>query len=174
LNRARLGNYRTAIAAERGRAPDVTAVRLPGAVKYGGGLLVDQQITTDLALFFRAGANDGQTETVSFAEIDRSLSLGGELSGRPWGRASDRLGLGVALSGLSDAHRDYLRAGGVGIQLGDGRLDAGLEYVAEVYYDVHLGKYVEVTPDIQGCVNPGMNRDRGPVALFGLRVHGHL
>ena len=75
------------------------------------------------------------------------------------------------VNGLSSAHRDYLAAGGLGFILGDGRLNYGPETILEVYYQARLAKALFVSLDYQFVDRPGYNRDRGPVSIFGLRVH---
>ena len=176
INQAHAGRYADAIAAGQasGTAPDIIAVEKVGALKYGGGLLIDQTVAGDAHLFARGGLNDGQTETFAFTEIDRSISAGGYISGRRWKRAEDELALGLAVSGLSDEHAKYLAAGGHGFQLGDGALSYGWETVIETYYMIRPLKYFELTADAQLIVNPGMNTARGPVGVFGLRFHAHL
>jgi high affinity Mn2+ porin len=64
----------------------------------------------------------------------------------------------MAINGLSEPHREYLADGGVGFLLGDGRLNYGPEEIL-------------VSPDLQYVRNPGYNRDRGPVSIYGLRLH---
>ncbi|HEY3451286.1 MAG TPA: carbohydrate porin [Myxococcales bacterium] len=174
-NWARMGSFREAIdAAGAGGLPDVTATRREGRLKYGGGVLVEQELASAARAFLRAGANDGHSETFCFTEIDRDVELGAEVSGTPWGRAADRAGLGLAANGLSAAHAEYLRRGGKGFQLGDGSLRAGWEWIGELYYAFVPVPYLEITADVQGLLNPGMNRQRGPVAVFGLRLHLHV
>ena len=45
------------------------------------------------------------------------------LKGKAWGRPNDEVGLAGLINGLSDAHKDYLAAGGIGFIIGDGRLN---------------------------------------------------
>jgi high affinity Mn2+ porin len=174
VNRANMGNYADAIAAAPpGAAPVIGSVARPGAAKYGVGLLVQQEFGP-LGAFFRAGWNDGKTETFCFTEIDRSLSVAAALDGAPWGRPGDVVALGVAASGLSASHAAYLAAGGTGFQLGDGALSYAWEVAPEAYYTLRIVKWVELTADVQAFWNPGMNAARGPVILAGLRIHGHI
>ncbi|HWY72884.1 MAG TPA: carbohydrate porin, partial [Burkholderiaceae bacterium] len=42
------------------------------------------------------------------------------------------------------------------------------------YYCAHLGEHAAVMADYQFVVNPAYNRDRGPVSLFGLRLHAEF
>jgi len=129
-------------------------------------------------MFLRLGWNDARTEDFVFTEVDRLLSLGGQLSGIHWRRASDRLGVGVVTEGLSAPHRDYLAAGGYGFLLGDGRLGYDPEKIIEAYYCAQWSWSVlnaplrlQITPDLQYIQNPGFNRDRGPVRFYALRLH---
>ncbi len=42
---------------------------------------------------------------------------------------------------------------------------------ADVYYTAHLWRGVYVAPGAQYIVNPGYNRDRGPVVVGSCRAH---
>ena len=91
--------------------------------KYGVYANLEQQIVKDVGLFARASWNDGQNEILSFTDIDRSLSGGLSIKGSFWGRPDDTVGIGGAVNGLSQSHRDFLAAGGLGLLIGDGRLN---------------------------------------------------
>jgi carbohydrate-selective porin OprB len=140
--------------------------------KTGFGASLDQALGENAAVFARASGNDGQSETYAFAEIERSLSAGVTLQGSMWGRAGDTLGIAAVRNGLTQAHRDYLAAGGVGAFIGDGRLDYQPERIAEAYYKVGLGEHAALSLDWQHVADPAYNAARGPVDLFGLRLHG--
>ena len=172
-NAARMGDYRDAIAeAPPATAPDIVADDRPGRDKYGMGLNLEQPIAAagETGAFLRAGWDDGATESFAFTEVDRHLSTGVQIAGGGWGRADDRIGAALLLHGLSAPHQDYLAAGGAGFLLGDGRLNYGPERIAECYYRMGIGKYVQITPDIQLITNPGYNRDRGPATVLTLRA----
>ena len=175
LNHAQMGNYRVAIArgAATNTTPDIVGDDQRGRTKYGIGVNIEQPIADDgdTGAFLRAGWSDGRNESFAFTEVDRHVSVGLQLSGTRWGRAADRVGMAVVDHGLSDDHRDYLAAGGAGFLLGDGRLAYGDEQIFEAYYRAQLGPYVEVGPDIQLIRNPGYNSDRGPAAVFSLRLN---
>ena len=102
------------------------------------------------------------------------MSAGVEVPTDGWGRAGDRVGAGLAVNALVADHATYLRDGGVDFQLGDGTLRYRPEVVAEAYYALHLGRAVELSADVQGIVNPGMNADRGPALALAVRLHAHL
>ncbi|HJW14558.1 MAG TPA: carbohydrate porin [Thermoanaerobaculia bacterium] len=46
--------------------------------------------------------------------------------------------------------------------------------MAELYYKALLRRGIWVTADYQFVQNPAYNRDRGPVHVFGLRMHVEL
>ena len=133
----------------------------------------EQEVTGTLGLFVRAGLTDGEIETYDFTDIDRTVALGGALQGKGWGRSDDTVGLAAVINGISDAHRRYLAAGGLGPLIGDGQLPhAGDEAIVEAYYAWRPLKPVAVSFDYQHVVNPGYNRDRGPADIFAVRLHG--
>ncbi len=168
-NVAPMGDYRDALAA--GDTPDVTAVRRVSG-KAGVGLNAEQAIGDGGAtgLFLRIGASEGARETYGYAEADRALSFGAQVSGARWRRKDDAVGLALGNSGFSGAHRAYLDAGGSGLALGDGRLDYGAESVAEAYYAHALRKGQTLTLDFQRIANPGDNHARGPVNVLSARL----
>lgn len=169
LNDAHMGHYRRTLD-NPALNVDITRSRTYSA-KFGFTLNAEQRIMADLGAFVRLGWDDGRTETFAFTEIDRSLQGGLSLKGAQWQRPEDTVGVAVVANGLSSAHRDYLAAGGLGFILGDGRLSYGPETILEVYYQARLAKSLFVSVDYQFVDNPGYNRDRGPVSIFGLRVH---
>ena len=94
-----------------------------------------------------------------------------QVAGAPWHRRDDRVGVAVAANGLSDAHADYLAAGGLGFDLGDGRLRYRPETLLESYYLVQVVAWLALTADFQLIVDPGDNAARGPVSVVSLRLH---
>ena len=99
------------------------------------------------------------------------MAAGFLLKGHAWRRPKDTSAWPAVVNGLSDAHTDYLAAGGIGFIIGDGRLKYAPEEILETYYNWELIKGINVTLDVQGVINPAYNQDRGPVAIMGLRVH---
>ena len=174
-NRGRMARYDDAVELARmtGDAPDAARVRRM-QTRGGVALNIEQELAEDLGVFARAGANDGRKEAYEFTEINRSVSGGLALRGARWGRDDDTVGAAFAINGLSAAARHYFAAGGMGILIGDGRLDYATERVFEAYYAVHLNKRVAVTFDVQRIVHPAYNADRGPVSVYGVRLHADL
>lgn len=175
LNHARMGSYAEALAigAAQRRPPSIAADDRPGRTKYGYGVNLEQPLADDgeTGLFARWGWNDGRNESFAFTEVERHLSLGGQLNGKHWHRSQDEFGLGAVREGISSLHRDYLDAGGIGFLLGDGRLNYGSEEIVEAYYRLQTGAYLRLSPDLQYIRNPGYNRDRGPATVMSLRAN---
>jgi len=167
---ANMGNYDESLALNPS-APNLLATEKYGHTKYGFGINAEQALTKDLGGFLRASWNDGNNESWEFTEIDRSVSLGLSLSGIRWHRQNDNLGLAVVTSGLSAPHRNYLKAGGKGFELGDGNLNYAWEHLAELYYSLEISKSLFLSGACQLILNPGYNIDRGPVNVFSLKLH---
>ena len=174
LNEARMGSYAQAlsIGRETSTVPNISADELPGRTKYGFGLNFEQPLADrgETGVFGRMGWSDGHNESFAYAEVDRTVSLGTQVNGVHWGRSEDQLGIAYAFDGLSTGHKNYLADGGLGFVLGDGKLNYGLEQIFEAYYRIQIGKYVQVSPDFQHIMNPGYNRDRGPAAVYSMRL----
>jgi len=174
FNESRMGSYDEALALGRSTstAPDLLLVQKHGGTKYGFGLNFEQPLANDgeTGMFGRIGWNDGIHETWTYTESDRHASLGAQVSGEHWARREDRFGIAYGMNGLSTPHKDYLAAGGIGILLGDGKLNYGPEKVFETYYRFQIGRYAQLSPDFQYIQNPGYNRDRGPMDVYSLRL----
>jgi hypothetical protein len=174
VNHANMGSYQEAVGAflaGKDPVPDITAHRRQGRIKYGFGISADQEVSSNMRLFGRWGWNEGNNESFAYTEVNETFLLGGDYKGEPWGRRFDRIGLAFVTNGISAAHQQYFRLGGLGFLLGDGNLNYGRENITELYYNLHLWRGVFVAPDFQYVVNPGYNRDRGPVAVPGVRLH---
>jgi high affinity Mn2+ porin len=174
LNHADMGNYNAAIAnflAGKTPKPDIISTRQQGRHKYGFGLNVEQEITSQIGLFARLGWSDGRNESFAYTEVDRTLELGAFSKGETWHRRNDRAGIAFTMNGIVAAHQNYLALGGVGFLLGDGALTYGHEKIFETFYTAHLWRGLFSSFDIQHINNPGYNKARGPVLVPGLRFH---
>jgi high affinity Mn2+ porin len=172
LNRANMANYRAAAAILEADGPnaDFTAAR-SFHFKYGFGLNWEQEIVKNVGVFSRLGWNDGQEEGWVFSDVGYAASAGVSIKGEAWQRPNDTLGLAGVASGASVAEREFLAAGGTGILGGDDALDYGVEKILETYYDFNVWKTVHLAVDYQFITNPAFNSDRGPISVFGARVH---
>jgi high affinity Mn2+ porin len=176
FNHSNSGTYGDALQLARanGTAPDVTATRKVGTLKYGFGLNLQQELGKDVGAFVRLGWNDGKTESFAFTAIDRLVSAGISVTGAKWKRRFDTAATALTVSGVSAVHAAYLAAGGLDFIVGDGALRYGPEYVSESYYSARVLPGVFATFDLQHVINPGFNRDRGPVWVASVRLHLEL
>jgi len=175
LSRARMGSYADAIAlaAVTGGPADISAVRQYRG-RGGVSMNLEQEITSDLGAFVRAGVANGNLEPYEFTDIDRTVATGLALKGTRWGRPDDTFGLAGVVNGISSEHQAFFNAGGLGILIGDGQLPhPGLEQILETYYQFPIGLW-RVTFDYQIIANPAYNRDRGPVSVLGARLHSQF
>ena len=81
------------------------------------------------------------------------------------------IGLAGIFSGASAEQQRFLEAGGTGIENGDGKLNPDCEKVMEAYYSLPIGKTAHLTLDYELVCDPAFNADRGPVSIFGVRLH---
>ena len=170
LEEAHMGSYSETVA-DPSLMEDITLTRRY-RYQYGFALSAEQEITKDLGAFLRVSWRDGQEEVWQFTDIDRSISGGFELQGTYWMRPEDTVGIAGIVDGISEAHRDYLAAGGLGPLIGDGKLPHyEPEGILEIYYNAQITKHVYLGIDYQFVANPGYNSDRGPVNIFSSRLH---
>jgi len=176
LSHGRMGSYAeaTQIALQTGLPADIAAVR-KGHNKAGVVLNLEQQITDDFGAYARAGWSQGRFEAFEFTDINKTVSLGVSLAGKRWDRPDDTVGVAVAVNDASSAAKRFFAAGGLGILVGDGRLvHSGPEQIVETYYNFVAFKGGRLALDYQFVINPAYNRDRGPVSIFGARVHAEF
>jgi high affinity Mn2+ porin len=172
-NYARMAAFAEAVdyALGNGGTPDLATVRHDQA-KFALGIAIEQSLGPDAGMFGRLNWNDGRTETYAFTEVDRSLTVGAVVRGQRWHRPNDTLGLGLALNGISDAHRAYLARGGLGAFLGDGQLpNYAPEKILEAFYAFAAVRGLWTSAGYQLIINPAYNADRGPVSIFSIRFH---
>jgi len=167
LNYAHMGSYQAALS-----RPDADITQVRGdRTKHGFGLNLEQEISKNIGVFSRVGWSDGNNEAWAFSDVDRTATAGLSIKGEAWQRADDTFGLAGVFNGISKVHQEFLAAGGTGILAGDGHLSYGWERILETYYDFKVWKTVHTSLDYQFIDNPAFNRDRGPVSVFGARLH---
>jgi high affinity Mn2+ porin len=175
LSRGRMGTYEDAItlAQVTGGPADIAAVRQYRS-RGGVSMNLEQEITSDLGVFVRAGVANGDVEPYEYTDVDRTVAAGLSLTGKQWGRPDDTFGLAGIVNGITKIHQEFLNAGGTGILVGDGMLPhPGPEQIIETYYAFPVFAST-VTLDYQFVVNPAYNRDRGPVSVIGTRWHAEF
>jgi high affinity Mn2+ porin len=151
-------------------APDLCWVRKPN-VKAGVGIYGEQYIAQNIGVFSRAMFSDGRTEVDAYTSTDRSASFGVLAKGALWSRPLDFAGTAVNFGWISQAHANYLRLGGIDGFIGDGFITPGTETAFDIFYSVNLRRALWLSGDYQHIVNPAFNRDRGPLNVFGARIH---
>ena len=174
INYANMGLYREAIANfEAGLTPVPEITNHPWHItrKYGFGINLEQNLTHYLTAFTRFGWDNGKTESFAYTEVDQTFAEGVGANGAWWHRRQDRAGVAFVTNAICKDHQIYLADGGLGFLLGDGKLNYGRENILETYYTVHLWRGIYLAPGVQRIVNPGYNRDRGPVIVPAFRAH---
>jgi high affinity Mn2+ porin len=173
-NYANMGIYREAIAQYKEGlvpVPDITHHPWHITRKYGFGVNLEQSLTRNLTAFARFGWNNGKTESFAYTEVDQTFAGGVGANGAWWRRKDDRAGVALVTNAIGKDHQEYLSDGGLGFLLGDGALHYGRENIVESYYTAHVWRGIYVAPGLQHIVNPGYNRDRGPVLIPSFRLH---
>jgi high affinity Mn2+ porin len=173
-NYANMGIYRDAVAQfKEGLVPVPDITHHPWRItrKYGFVVNLEQNLTPNLTAFVRWGWDDGKTESFAYTEIDSTFAEGIGVKGAKWHRKQDRAGIAFVSNGIKKDHQIYLADGGYGFLLGDGGLNYRRENIVESYYTAHVWRGIYLTPGAQYVVNPGYNRDRGPVVVPSFRAH---
>jgi len=174
VNHANMGDYRQQnIKFLEGLTPtpDITAHPLQSTVKYGVGVNLEQEVSENARVYGRFGWNEGQHESFVYTEVDQTFNVGGDTSGKRWGRADDKVGLTFVSNAIKHDHQAYLKLGGLGFLLGDGRLNYAREDILEGYYTLHTWRGLTYALDMQYIAHPGYNQDRGPVLVESFRMH---
>ena len=167
VNQANMGSYTAALSTPGINIDFTHALRH----EYGFGLNIEQEITKDVGVFSRLGWNDGRNEAWMFTDVNHTASFGVGIKGERWHRTEDTIGVAGIASGISHANQQYLAAGGTGILDGDGALNYAKEKVLEMYYDCKITRHLHGALDYQFVANLAFNHDRGPVSVFGTRLH---
>jgi high affinity Mn2+ porin len=173
-SRGQLGDYNDAVTLSllTYQPADISAVRR-GSWKSGVSLNIEQALNDDWGVFARGTLDDGSKEGDDFTDMANSLAVGVSINGGSWHRKDDTVGFAVETGGISKSAQHFFAAGGLGILIGDGRLDHySREDIVETYYSAQLWDGIHATLDYQFIANPAYSADRGPVSVFGLRLHG--
>ena len=143
--------------------------------RTGVSLSLEQQLTSNLGMFVRAGKTDGNIEAYEFTDIDRTIAAGLSLNGKGWSRPADTVGLALIDDGISATRERFLNAGGLGILVGDGQLPhPRAEQILETYYRWVPVGWLQLMLEYQYVVNPAYNTDRGPVSIVAFRFHAQF
>jgi high affinity Mn2+ porin len=175
-NYGKMGSYQDALKLQQqtgSSAPDTSLVRR-FASRPGFAINLEQEVASNMGVFARASMNDGSEEAFDFTEINKSIAAGLSLRGDRWGRHDDTVGVAAVVNGLSSGAQAYFAAGGMGILIGDGNLNYGTEKIFESYYSLNASDHIKLSFDYQYVINPAYNQDRGPVSIYGTRLHAEF
>jgi high affinity Mn2+ porin len=173
-NHAHMGNYREAVRRYfmgETPTPDIVSVERFGTVKYGFEWNGEQALTQNFRIAGRFGWNDDQEESYVYTEVGQSAEMAADDAGARWHRPQDKVGFAFVSNAIKKDHQNYLKYGGLGFLLGDGKLAYGRENIVESYYNWHAWRGLFYALDGQHINNPGYNRDRGPIWVFSVRGH---
>jgi high affinity Mn2+ porin len=173
-NNAHMGLYRDAVNAYLAGitpTPEITSVEKFGALKYGFGVNAEQELTENLTIAARFGWNEGQHESFAYTETDQTFLAGVRYLGSRWHRPADNVAVAFNSNAIKKDHQNYLRLGGLGFILGDGRLNYAREDILETYYNLHAWKGLYYAVGNTWIAHPGYNQDRGPVDVQSVRMH---
>jgi high affinity Mn2+ porin len=177
-NYANMGIYRDAVeqfenhtSPQPETIPEITNHPWHITRKYGFGVNLEQNLLPNLTAFARFGWDNGKTESFAYTEVDQTFAEGLGANGAWWRRKQDRAGIAFVSNAIKKDHQNYLADGGLGFLLGDGALNYGRENILETYYTIHAWRGIYVGPGLQHIVDPGYNRDRGPVLVPAFRAH---
>ncbi len=175
IDQGNMASYSDAVALglQTHAIPDVALVRHDGS-RPGAVLNLEQELSADVGAFLRLSADRGDKETYEFSDINQSASTGLSITGNSWGRADDTIGIAGVVNRISGTAQSYFEAGGLGILIGDGRMHYSDEKIAEIYYALHPLSFASITLDYQHVSNPAYNQDRGPVSIYGVRLHANF
>jgi high affinity Mn2+ porin len=174
VNHAHMGNYRESVdqyLEGHVSTPEITDTERNGAVKYGFGLNIEQEVTDSLRLFGRFGWNDDRNESYAYTEVGQTIEFGGDYKGQSWHRSNDKVGVAYVSNAIKRDHQNYLHYGGQGFLLGDGNLRYGREDIVEWYYNAHIWHGLYSAIGGTQIAHPGYNTDRGPVYVTTVRAH---
>lgn len=116
----------------------------------------DEEDEQGLGLFFRYGFAHGDVNTIS-----NFYSCGLQYAGLLPSRDEDTFGLGLAYASLSKVL---------------GRVEPGMERetAIEAYYNIHINRWMQLSPDVQIIVDPGGDENLRNAIVVGLRFSAYF
>lgn len=153
------GNYRIYGWVNKRKHTDLLDSSKDNLSNQGIGISIDQQVSNDITLFARYGVQD---EDVS--KFDQVFSIGGQLIGNSWRRANDVIGIAYGASQVGGKYKDA----SLGL---DGYVaNASYEHYIEAYYKYWANKNLAISPDLQYVINPGGDKEKDSVFIYGIRM----
>ncbi|MDP8257811.1 MAG: carbohydrate porin [Candidatus Aadella gelida] len=118
---------------------------------YGFGLSCDQQITDVFGIFQRIGWQDQHVGEVQF-----HWSLGGQMTGKYWGREQDAMAIAVGQAMPGQPYRDTNPTHTNQTQI-------------EAYYSFKINDNLTLSPDLQCIWQPDGSSNDNRIFVYGLR-----
>lgn len=172
---AYMANYQDSLneSSKNKSTPEIVENRKHGTSSWGYGFNFEQALNREIGVFGRWSWHPGTTETQTL-DISKSISVGTSIKGTYWSKPDDTFGVGYAINSISSSEINYLKQGGMTAFIGDGNINYKPETVFESYYNTPLNKQTNLTFDFQKIANPAYNSSRGPINIWGLRLHFEL
>lgn len=166
----REGNYRLYSWSREGRpAPLLANLANPSdpelfsANNSGIGISLDQELLDAIGVWLRGGIQKEQV-----AQFDKYIGGGIQITGEPFGRSNDKIGLGYGITFMGKDYKDYKKISSPSSKAGD-------EHYIELYYNISVSdapqyKGFHMSPDLQYIINPGGDMDAKNVFVYGMRL----
>jgi len=122
-------------------------------------------------VFGRVGWADGQVEPWDLTDIDQTFQAGGSITGKEWGGLTIRSARSVYQWHQQSTPRMVRRW-----RLGHSEMlpKYSLAKIFKTYYSYAVTPTLKLSADCQFVADPGYNAQRGPVLIFGLRLHAEF
>ena len=175
LSRARMGSYADAIAlaAMTGGPADISAVRQYRS-RGGVSMKIEQEISSDLGAFVRAGAANATSSPTSSVTSTARWRPGLRSRGRDGGGRTTRSDWPAWSTEFPASTKpSSMPVGSVSSSaMANCRIPVSNRSSRRIT-NSPIGQW-GVTFDYQFIVNPAYNRDRGPVSVLGMRLHAQF
>lgn len=152
------GNYRFYAWVNKTGHADLLDPAKDGLSNKGAGFSIDQKVTDDVTLFTRYGIQDRKV-----SRFDQVFSVGAQLAGNAWKRGNDNIGVAYGASHVSKPYRQ------ASLSLDGYEASAAFEHYIEAYYKYFVNNNISFSPDVQYIVNPGGDKEKDSVFIYGLR-----
>ncbi|MBI2412774.1 MAG: carbohydrate porin [Deltaproteobacteria bacterium] len=166
------GHYRLYYWTRQGRddistTADPNDAALLDETNSGFGVSIDQYLTDNFGVWFRAGIQDEKV-----AQFDKFFGAGVHVNGDAFGRENDRAGFGYGATLMGQDYEDFLVSQ-------DPDFSSGVEHYAELYYNMALAHADDeagfhITPDLQYVMNPGGDENADSFFVYGLRLQAYF
>ena len=148
LSRGGMGTFANAIAlaAVTGGPADIAAVRQYQS-RGGVAMNLEQEITSDLGVFIRAGWADGSVQPYEYTDVDRTIAGGVSIAGKQWADPTTRSASRASSTAFPPCIRPSSMLASGNSHWRRATADPGLEQIIETYYSYALTASTRVWVD---------------------------